>query len=295
MRCCGPVDVTVFCLSDLPACFLCVISLAMSASLSVSRIRSRIQRLVEQHATDEAKNQLKEEKAWRKEHERNNRRDEIKERRPVTEQTPILSRLETEGLQELWDFVKDNKREVYQNEYCRRQNSPCWMWKAEVGGKKGSGQASPFTTKQGYGYISLIGLGKTSLMVTHLALWTRCSTLQPSRRFHVSHRCHTPACFNPDHLCQEHRELNSVRNRCLAFRDEECLISDCIHSPPCIVAFKENEHRVKDKSTVHSTLGPLLNITNAPGNRKRKLSSSSSSSSSSSEENGSSCIDLTSD
>jgi len=185
---------------------------------STSRIRARIEAIVARHATAEAKAQLESERAWRKKHERCNERDAKKERRPVAEQTPILSRLEIEGLNELWEIVKDNKSLAYLNAYCRRNDSPCWMWQATTGGKKGSGKASPFTTKQGYGYISLLGLGKTSLMVTHLALWTRSHSLQPSRRFHVSHLCHRPACFNPDHLCQEHRESNAVRNGCRAFR-----------------------------------------------------------------------------
>jgi len=174
-----------------------------STAPSVPRIRARIEAIVARHATREATAQLESEKAWRREHERSNERDQRKQRRPVTEQTPILSRLETEGLEQLWEAVKDNKRLVFFNEYCRRNDSPCWIWQATTGGKKGSGGASPFTTKQGYGYISLLGLGKTSLMVTHLALWTRSHSLQPSRRFHVSHLCHRPACFNPETICAE--------------------------------------------------------------------------------------------
>jgi len=232
-----------------------------STTPSISRTRARIEAIVARHATKEAKAQLESEKAWRRQHERSNERDQRKERRPVTEQTPVLLRLETEGLEQLWEAVKENKSLVHFNTYCRRNNSPCWIWQATTGGKKGSGAASPFTTKQGYGYIALLGLGKTSLMVTHLALWTRSRSLRPSRRFHVSHLCHRPACFNPDHLCQEHREHNAVRNGCRAFRDEDCLVSDCIHHPPCIVAHVENEHRVKDKSTKASS---------SPASRKRK-------------------------
>jgi len=254
--------------------------------MSAARSRSRIERIVTQHATAEAKQQFREEQAWRSEHEYNNRRNARKERRPVIEQSPVLLRLKTEGLRELWELVKDNHTVQYQNEYCRRNNTPCWIWQACRGG--------PFTTKQGYGYIALLGLGKTSLMVTHLALWTRCSTLQPSRRFHVSHRCHTPACFNPDHLCQEHREINSARNGCLAFRDAECLISDCIHNPPCIVAFRENMQRVRDRSTVTSTSGILYNSTNTVHNRKRKLSAISSAEGEE-EDDEKHCIDLVSD
>jgi len=107
--------------------------------------------------------------------------------------------------------------------------------------------------KQGYGHINLPGLGKAALMVTHLALWTRSHSLRPTRRDHVSHLCHTPACFNPVHLCSEHRLMNAGRNGCLAFRDAQCLESDCIHTPPCIVAYKANPLRVKDKSTKVST------------------------------------------
>ncbi len=225
----------------------------MSDSLSVSHVRNRIERIVQRYVTDEAKQQLQAEKSWRKGNERNNQRREKKQRKPISEQIPILARLTTEGLEELWKLVKDNKKIVYLNEYCRRHNTPCWEWKAEVG-KKGSKNRLPYTRKQGYGYVSLLGLGKTSLMVTHLALWTRMHSLKPTRRDVVSHRCHNPICFNPDHLCQEHHLLNSGRNGCSAFRDAECLVSDCIHGPHfCIAAHSSNPDRVPDQSTVAST------------------------------------------
>jgi hypothetical protein len=214
-------------------------------SLSADRIRDRIKSIVEAHATDEAKQQDEGEKKWRQENVVNNRQLAPKERRKVKDQIPILSRLRTEGLEQLWELVKENREERYQNEHCRRSNSPCWIWQTR--------KRTPFTEKQGYGYINLVGLGKTALMVTHLALWTRCHSLRPTRRDHVSHLCHTPECFNPDHLCSEHRLMNAGRNGCLAFRDDQCLVSDCIHIPPCIVAYTTNLKRVKDKSTKAST------------------------------------------
>jgi len=224
-------------------------------TLSTSRVRSRIKEIVEAYATVEAQTQLQAERAWRQANETNNKRSEKKERKPVADQLPILSRLQTEGLEELWALVKDNKTITFQNEYCRRMNSPCWLWKVQKR-KKGSQDGSSFTMKQGYGYIGLLGLGRASLMVTHLALWTRMHTLQPTRRNHVSHLCHTPACFNPDHLCQEHRLMNANRNGCQAFRDHLCLTSDCAHTPPCIVAHQANPDRVRDKSTVALTGNP---------------------------------------
>jgi len=214
-------------------------------SLSADRIRSRIKGIVQEHATEEAKQQTEGEKNWRQKNEVNNKRKTVKVRRKVKDQIPILSRLRTEGLEQLWDFVKDNHKQVYQNEHCRRNNSPCWIWQPRDG--------SPFTMKQGYGHINLCGLGKTALMVTHLALWTRSHSLRPTRRDHVSHLCHTPACFNPVHLCSEHRLMNAGRNGCLAFRDDQCLESDCIHTPPCIAAYRANPLRVKDKSTKATT------------------------------------------
>ncbi len=210
--------------------------------LSGDSIRKRIEKIVKEHATEEAKQQFEQEKKWRKENEVNNKRREKKTRRAVKDQTPILLRLRSAGRQQLWDFVKGNRKEVYQNEYCRRNNTPCWLWQAHRG--------SPLTIKQGYGYINLVGLGKAALMVTHLALWTRQNTIKPSRRDHTSHLCHTPGCYNPDHLYPEHRTQNANRNGCLAFRDDNCLESDCAHEPRCIVAFKANEERVPDKSTV---------------------------------------------
>jgi len=220
------------------------------------------------HATDEANAQLRQEKEWRRSNEVGNKRRERKKRKPVAEQTPILKRLQTEGLEKLWDLVKDNKTLLYQNEYCRRTNSPCWIWQHQVR-KNGSKDGSPFTEKQGYGYIGLLGLGKASLMVTHLALWTRSHSLSPSRRDHVSHLCHTPACFNPNHLCQEHRLMNAGRNGCKAFRDPQCLTSDCIHTPPCIVAHRANPDRVMDKSTVASG-GTSDQYKTSPTKRKRE-------------------------
>jgi len=241
----------------------------MTNSLSISSLRSRIKGIVERHATDDAKQQLQAEKVWRQGNERNNQRRVKKQRKPVAEQIPILSRLKTEGLEELWNLVKGNRTILYQNEYCRRNDTPCWMWKSSVS-KKGSKDANPFTVKQGYGYISLLGLGKTTLMVSHLALWTRCHGLTPTRRYVVSHRCHTPSCFNPDHLCQEHYRLNTGRDGCLAFRDVECLGSDCIHQPQfCIVAHKSNPDRVKDRSTVTS-MGTADNSKSPSNARKRK-------------------------
>jgi len=239
----------------------------MSDMLSTSQIRSRIEEIVKKHGTDEAKAQLAEEKEWRKSNEKGNKRRDKKERRSVVDQAPLLLRLKTEGLEELWDLVKDNKTLLFQNEYCRKTNSPCWIWQTQVR-KKGSRDGNPYTKKQGYGYIGLLGLGKASLMVTHLALWTRSHSLRPTRRDQVSHLCHTPACFNPNHLRQEHRLLNAGRNGCQAFRDLECLISDCIHTPACIVAHTANPDRVVDKSTVASR-GTSDNSTLTPTKRKR--------------------------
>ena len=232
-------------------------------SLSIDRIRDRVKRIVKEHATDEAKQQTKGEKQWRKKNEVNNKRKVKKTRRAVKDQLPILSRLRTEGLEQLWDFVKDNHTKVYQNEYCNRHNSPCWLWQARAG--------SPFTKKQGYGYINLSGLGKTALMVTHLALWTRSHSLRPTRRDHVSHLCHTPECYNPDHLCSEHRLMNAARNGCLAFRDVQCLVSDCIHTPSCIVAHRPNAERVQDKSTKAST----GTADNSKSRKRKRVSSES--------------------
>jgi len=239
----------------------------MSDALSTPRLRSRIQEIVQKHATDDAKTQLRHEQEWRKSNDAGNKRREKEERKPVADQMPIIRRLKTEGLEELWDLVKDNKTLFFQNEYCRRTHSPCWIWQCQVR-KKGSRDGSPFTKKQGYGYIGLLGLGKASLMVTHLALWTRSHSVTPTRRDHVSHLCHTPACFNPDHLCQEHRLMNAGRNGCLAFRDPQCLISDCIHTPACIVAHTANTDRVVDKSTVASE-GTSDNSNSTPRKRKR--------------------------
>jgi len=237
-------------------------------SLSTSRTRSRIQEIVRKHATDEAKTQLRQEQDWRSSNEIGNKRRDKKERKPVADQTPILQRLKTEGLEELWEVVKVNKTLLFQNEHCRRTDSPCWIWQCEAR-KKGSKDGSPYTKKQGYGYIGLLGLGKASLMTTHLALWTRSHSLTPSRRDHVSHLCHTPACFNPNHLCQEHRLMNAGRNGCRAFRDQERLISDCIHTPPCIVAHTANPDRVLDKSTVASP-GTTDSSKLTPTKRKRE-------------------------
>jgi len=243
----------------------------MSDALSTSRIRARVQEIVLKYATDEAMTQLRQEQEWRRSNEIGNRRRDKKERRPVADQTPIIKRLKTEGLEELWDLVKDNKTLLYQNEYCRRTDSPCWIWQCEIR-KKGSKDGSPYTKKQGYGYIGLLGMGKASLMTTHLALWTRSHSLKPTRRDHVSHLCHTPACFNPNHLCQEHRLMNAGRNGCLAFRDQECLISDCLQTPPCIVAHRANPDRVMDKFTVAST-GTSDTASLTPTKRKRESES----------------------
>jgi len=104
----------------------------MSDALSTSRIRARVQEIVLKYATDEAMTQLRQEQEWRRSNEIGNRRRDKKERKPVADQTPILQRLKTEGLEELWDLVKDNKTLLYQNEYCRRTDSPCWIWQCEI-------------------------------------------------------------------------------------------------------------------------------------------------------------------
>jgi len=47
--------------------------------------------------------------------------------------------------------------------------------------------------------------------------------------------------------------MNAGRNGCLAFRDDQCLVSDWIHTSPCIVAYRANPLRVQDKSTKATT------------------------------------------
>jgi len=223
-----------------------------ATTLSSAGVCKRITRIVGQYRTDEAKQQFAEEQAWRQENEHNNQRSRKKARRAVADQIPVLLKLRTEGLGELWGVVKGNKRDVYRNEYCHRTNSPCWEWVVPLNtGQRGT--RPPFSQKQGYGYIGLLGLGKAALCITHLALWsTMGETLirrPPTRSRVVSHLCHWPPCFNPNHLCQETRDENLSRDGCVAFGDPGCQVRSCNHEPQCIVAHSPSPFRVQDGNT----------------------------------------------
>jgi Zinc-binding loop region of homing endonuclease len=50
--------------------------------------------------------------------------------------------------------------------------------------------------------------------------------------FEVSHLCHQPDCFNPDHLTIERKARNNLRNECPKFG--QCV---CRQQPPCLIVF----------------------------------------------------------
>ncbi len=69
------------------------------------------------------------------------------------------------------------------------------------------------------------------------------------RTLQVSHLCHTPACFNPEHLIAETPLANNNRKNCLVWIDcQRCkkVWRLCKHEPPCIKykANVENEASV---------------------------------------------------
>ena len=83
---------------------------------------------------------------------------------------------------------------------------------------------------------------KKEFYIHHLALIAagRVGELKGSP-YQVSHLCHQPTCFNPEHLVVETREENLARNRCIGWTWLTCpcpcgvKFNPCTHIPKCIL------------------------------------------------------------
>jgi len=90
------------------------------------------------------------------------------------------------------------------------------------------------SNQKGYVQLCLDGM---YFCVHVVAFWEK-EGKGPAEGFHVSHLCHNPACFNPDHLISESSKDNNSRKGCLVWipcpHCKNSVIGICPHQPSCI-------------------------------------------------------------
>jgi hypothetical protein len=216
------------------------------------------------YSTPEAKERDQQAKHARAERDRNSssKRQRVNSLKEGQAQLPGLCKIHAEGLVQLWELIRSNRNEVFINDEAKSRRSPCWVWRYAVAGRTGCRAACPFTEKQGYGHIALVGLHQATIQVTHLSLWNkqtvggkRDETIC-TRNDVASHLCHNTLCFNPEHLIKERFVKNSSRNGCKG--------SPCCHVPKCLAVHCPNPRRSGHSSKKKSRNTKPLTTNTAP-------------------------------
>jgi len=119
-------------------------------------------------------------------------------------------------------------------------STKCWLAMKTKNKKSGT---------KGYCKIKVGGLkkgggGRAEYYVHHLILilHNRKDELrQLADGKQVSHLCHNPNCFQPEHLVVEDAAVNLSRNKCIRVSCPCCktIFSNCTHQPQCILSLPE--------------------------------------------------------